>query len=34
MIERIERQNGLHILEAAESLGIGSQSYELIEIDN
>lgn len=34
MIERIERQNGLHILEAAESLGIGSRSYELIEIDN
>lgn len=34
MIERIERQNGLHILEAAESLEIGSRSYELIKIDN
>ncbi len=33
MIERIERQNGTHILEAASELGIGSQDYELINID-
>ena len=33
MIERIERQNGTHILEAASELGVGSQDYELINID-
>ena len=29
---RVERQNGRHILPYAESLGIGSREYELIEI--
>lgn len=32
-IERVERQNGLHILEAADRLGYGSRKYELIDID-
>ncbi|MDE6292119.1 MAG: DUF362 domain-containing protein [Bacilli bacterium] len=34
LVERIERQNGVHILEVAEKLGIGSREYELIDIDN
>lgn len=33
MVERIERQNGTHILDFAEKLGIGSQDYEFINID-
>lgn len=33
LIERIESRNGLHTLEAAERLGLGSRSYTLIEID-
>lgn len=33
LIERIERQNGLHTLEAAENLNFGSRKYELISID-
>lgn len=32
-IERIERQNGIHTIEAACLLGIGSRDYELIKID-
>lgn len=32
LIERIESRNGAHILDAAESLGLGSKEYELIEI--
>lgn len=32
-VERVERQNGRHILEAAEALGFGSRDYELINID-
>jgi len=32
-IERVERQNGRHILPYAESLGLGSREYELISID-
>ena len=31
-IERVERQNGRHILPYAESIGLGSREYELIEI--
>lgn len=34
LVERIEKQNGVHILETAEKLGIGSREYELIDIDN
>ena len=32
MIERIESRKGLHTLEAAEKLGIGSRKYELIGV--
>lgn len=32
LIERIESRNGVHIIEAAEKLGVGSTEYELIEI--
>ncbi len=33
LIERIESQNGVHTIEAAEALGIGSRKYELVNID-
>ena len=32
-VERIERQNGIHTIEAACDLGFGSRDYELIEIN-
>ena len=32
LIARIESRDGQHVLEAAEALGIGSRSYELVEI--
>lgn len=32
MLERIESRNGIHTIEAAEELGIGSRAYELIEV--
>ncbi len=32
LIERIESRNGLHTLETAEALGLGTQSYEIVEI--
>lgn len=32
-VERVERQNGLHTIEAASELGFGSREYELVEID-
>ncbi|WII10052.1 DUF362 domain-containing protein [Methanomassiliicoccales archaeon LGM-DZ1] len=32
LVERIERQHGIHTVEAAEALGIGSRKYELIRI--
>ena len=32
MIERIESRHGIHTIEAAEDLGIGSRDYELIQI--
>ena len=31
--ERLETQNGAHILQHAAELGLGSREYELIEID-
>lgn len=31
-IERVERQNGRHILPYAESIGLGNREYELVEI--
>lgn len=32
LIERMESLDGVHVLEAAEALGFGSRSYELVEI--
>jgi len=32
MIERIDRQDGRHITEYAESIGLGNTEYDLIEI--
>lgn len=33
LIERIESVNGMHVLDAAERLGLGRQEYELIDLD-
>lgn len=33
LIERMESRHGIHTLEHAEQLGIGTQDYELIDID-
>lgn len=33
LIERIESRNGVHTIEAAAALGIGSRTYELIDLD-
>lgn len=33
LIDRIERQNGRHTIDAAAKLGFGNKDYELIEID-
>lgn len=33
LIERMESRNGIHILEAAEALGLGSRAYDLVELD-
>jgi len=32
-IERVNSRNGIHTIEAAEELGVGSREYELINID-
>lgn len=32
LLERIESRNGVHTIEAAATLGMGSREYELIEI--
>ena len=32
LLERIESRNGVHTIEAAAALGMGSREYELIEI--
>ncbi len=34
IIERIESRNGLHTLEQAEKIGLGSREYELVSIDD
>jgi hypothetical protein len=34
LIERIESRNGLHTLEQAEKIGLGSRVYELVNIDD
>ena len=31
--QRVERQNGLHTLEHAEEIGLGSRTYDLVSID-
>ena len=31
--ERIESRNGIHTLEHAEKIGLGSRSYKLVSID-
>ena len=33
LVKRIESRNGLHTLEYAEQIGLGSRSYELVNID-
>lgn len=33
-VQRVERQNGHHIIDYAYKLGIGTKEYELISIDN
>ena len=33
LVERIESQNGLHTLEHAEEIGLGSRTYDLVNID-
>ncbi len=33
LIERIDSRNGMHTLDHAEALGMGSQKYELIQLD-
>lgn len=34
LVERIESRNGLHTLEHAEDIGLGSRTYELVSIDS
>ena len=33
LVRRIERQNGIHTLEHAEEIGLGSRTYELVKLD-
>ncbi len=33
LVRRIESRNGLHALEQAEKIGLGSRAYELVDID-
>ena len=33
-VQRVERQHGIHTLEAAQKLGFGSREYELVDLDN
>lgn len=32
-IERVETRHGVHTIEAAEQLGVGSRDYELVALD-
>ena len=34
LVARIERRNGIHTLEHAEEIGLGSRTYELVDIDD
>ncbi|WP_417000439.1 DUF362 domain-containing protein, partial [Alistipes putredinis] len=33
LIERMESRHGIHTLEHAEAIGIGSRQYELVDLD-
>lgn len=33
VVKRIESRNGLHTLEQAEKIGLGSRAYQLVSID-
>ena len=33
LVERIESRNGIHTLDHAEAIGLGSQAYELVDLD-
>ena len=33
LIERMESRNATHLLDYAESLGLGTQSYELVTLE-
>ena len=33
IIERMESRHGIHVVEAAAQLGLGSREYELVNID-
>ena len=32
-VERVESRHGVHTIEAAEKIGVGTREYELINID-
>jgi uncharacterized Fe-S center protein len=32
-VRRVEGQNGIHVIEAAEQIGLGSRTYDLIDIN-
>ena len=34
LVNRIEQKNGLHTLERAEEIGLGTRKYELVSIDD
>lgn len=34
LVDRIESRNGLHTLENAETIGLGSRTYRLTDLDN
>lgn len=34
LIQRIESRNGLHTLEYAQQIGLGSRAYELVNLDD
>ena len=34
LMDRISDRNGIHTLENAEAIGLGSRSYQLVNMDN
>ena len=34
LVKRIENKKGIHTLEHAEAIGLGSRAYELVKIDD